>query len=105
MNYFHTSKGERVSKAEIDRRVRKAKIEKLDMQRDLYGYNFCSLCFRNDDLPLDCAHFESIDSCQKNGYAEKAWDINNIEIVGRKCHNKHDNLDIRNPKIKSNENN
>ena len=90
MNYFHTSSGERVSKQRIDRNVRNAKQMRLIEQAEMYGYNFCSVCLRNDCKPIDCAHTESVDSCQKNGYAEKAWDLKNIEIVGRSCHRAHD---------------
>lgn len=94
-NRYRTSTGEFVTKAFIDRMVRIAKALKLDVQREEYGYNFCTVCKRNDCLPLDCAHTESVDSCQKNGYAEKAYDTNNIEIVGRRCHQKQDGLNLQ----------
>lgn len=95
MNHFTTSNGNRLSKAQIDRKIRKAKAVKLEAQLAEYGYNFCTKCLNNDCKPLDCAHIESVDSCQKNGYCEKAWDVGNIEIVGRACHQKLDGLDLR----------
>jgi len=33
-----------------------------------------------------------VDSCQKNGRCEKAWDLNNIRILCRYHHKKHDKL-------------
>ena len=76
--------------------IRKAKAKKLEQQFEQFGYNFCEECRRNDDLPIDVSHIESVDSCQKNGYAEKAWDLNNLRILGRICHRKHDKTYIGN---------
>ncbi len=101
MNHFFTSTGERVSKATIDRRVRQAKAKKLEEQKEKYGYNFCEDCFRNDCKPVDCSHDKSVDWCQKNSCVELAWDVNNITLRGRKCHQKHDKLNIQSSKLKS----
>lgn len=90
MNHFKTSSGERVSKSTIDFRVREAKKKKLMIQLEIHGYNFCETCQKNDDVPIDCAHIISVDDCQKSGYCELAWDLNNITILGRKCHQKRD---------------
>jgi hypothetical protein len=95
MNHFTTSDGQLISKPQIDRNIRKAKVKVLELQLEKFGYNFCSHCRRNDCLPLDCAHIESVDSCQKNGYCEKAWDIDNIVILGRGCHQEHDGLNLK----------
>lgn len=100
MNHFRCSDGTKVSKAEIDKRVYKAKTEKVKRFREEHGYLFCEDCGRNDCLPIDCSHTISVDECQKSGRAEIAWDIDNIVLRGRKCHEKHDNNDIRNPIIK-----
>lgn len=99
MNYFTTSTGERISKQQIDRNVRKAKEQKLAEHLDKYGYYFCTICFRNDCKPIDCAHMESVDSCQKNGYVDKAWSLDNIVLAGRKCHQEHDRNNVMNVKI------
>jgi len=90
MNHFYTSSGERVSKSTIDSRVRKAKQAKLQRQLNENGYNFCEECDISTGTYLDCSHDESVDNCQKNGYCEKAWDVNNITIRCRECHQKHD---------------
>ena len=92
MNHYKTSEGLRVSKATIDRRVRAAKQMKLEEQKCDLGYNVCEDCFRNDCKPLDCSHNISVDECQKSGRSELAWDLKNITIRDRKCHQKYDRL-------------
>lgn len=92
---YRTTTGEFVKKAYIDRMIRISKSFKLYEQIKEHGYNFCTKCKNNNCKPLDCAHSESVDSCQKNGRAEKAWDLDNIEIVGRNCHKKQDGLDLQ----------
>jgi hypothetical protein len=99
MNYFKTSTGERVSKAEIDKKVRKAKEQKIIQNLVRYGYITCQTCLRNDCKPVDCAHIVSVDTCQKNGYCEKAWDLDNIILEGRECHKKRDKLNIISSKL------
>ena len=98
MPTYRTSSGERVTKKEIDIRVRKAKKEKLRLHLEEYGYYFCTKCENNDDTPIDCAHVVSVNDCQKMGYVELAWDLNNIMILGRKCHAEHDKNNIQNVK-------
>lgn len=95
MNYYKTSDGERVSKKTIDYRVRVAKQQKLEQQLDRYGYNFCIVCNRNDCKPLDVSHNISVDECQKSGRSELAWDLTNMEIIGRRHHQEKDGLDLR----------
>lgn len=91
MNHYKTSNGERVSKAKIDQMVRLAKSRRLEMQEIVYGYNFCEDCKRNaTGTRLDCSHEISVDECQKSGRSELAWDIDNIRIRCRECHQKHD---------------
>jgi len=102
MNYYKTSNGERVSKAVIDRRVRNAKKQLLENQLSMYDYNFCEECKeypeeQKDTLEykiLDCSHIESADSCQKHRRSEKAWDLDNIRILCRFHHRKHDKTNL-----------
>ena len=96
MNHYFTSTGERVSKAEIDRKVRKAKELVIEAQKDLYGYNFCQVCGRNGSQTyLDCSHIVSVDECQKTRRAELAWAPANIQVLCRKCHQKRDKLNLQ----------
>lgn len=96
MNYITTSHGERITRSVFDSRIRKAKEYKLSLHFDEYGYYFCTTCKSNLCVPIDCAHIESVYDCIKNGYPEKAYDIDNIIIEGRICHQKRDKLNIQN---------
>jgi hypothetical protein len=99
MNHFKMSDGTRISKVEIDRRVKEAKQQKLADQLEAEGYNFCQTCHRNDDVPIDCAHIISVDECQKTGHSEWSWDLENIAIEGRECHKKRDGVKIGGNKL------
>jgi len=74
MNYYRTSSGERVSKSEIDRRVREAKKKKIALMLEQYGYIFCEDCNvnANSGVFVDCSHEVSVDECQKTGQSELA---------------------------------
>lgn len=100
VNHYRTSTGDRVSKSEIDRRVREAKALKIQQQLDELGYNVCELmshgCTPDEGCNrLDCSHIISVKECQERCYSELAWDVKNIQILGRKCHQKRDGLDLR----------
>jgi uncharacterized Rmd1/YagE family protein len=91
VNTYKTSTGERLTKGQIDSRIRKAKAQKLDEQRKRQGYNACSDCGINSaNARLDCSHDLSVKKCQEYGKTEKAYDLNNITIRCRDCHRKHD---------------
>lgn len=95
MNKYTLSNGLKIEKAQIDRNIRKAKEQKLAQHFEEYNTFVCTKCFRNDCVPIDCSHIESTDSCQKNGHTEKAWDLDNLQIIGRRCHQKHDKLNLK----------
>lgn len=92
MNHFRCSDGTKVTKAFIDRQVRKAKARKIKNQKEEIGYNRCEVCGinANSGVYLDCSHTVSVNDCQNIGHAEKAWDVDNIKIRCRECHKKHD---------------
>lgn len=94
-NTFSTSDGERFTRAQIEAKIRRAKKAALLIQQLEYGYNFCIECRRNDCVPLDCAHVVPVKDCLEGGYAELAWDVKNIEILGRKCHEKYDKNNVQ----------
>jgi len=94
MNHYYTSKGERVSKSRIDALVRNAKEKALSLQRDEFGYNFCVECKRSGGDRLDCSHRVSVDMAQKTRRTELAWDVSNIDILCRSCHQKRDKLNL-----------
>jgi hypothetical protein len=86
------SNGERIDKQTIDSRVRAAKQKKLQQHERDYGYFFCEECGRNEGAAgkLDCSHTVSVNDCQKEGRSELAWDVENIRLLCRKCHEIHD---------------
>ena len=89
-NSYKMSDGTRMAKSEIDQKVREAKQKKIDMMMEEQGYIVCEDCGRNDCVPVDCSHDISVKECQESGRTELAWDVNNITMRGRKCHQKHD---------------
>ena len=80
------SNGERIFKSKIDNNVRKAKQQKIAEFLEENDYLFCEDCKKNTCLPIDCSHDISVDECQKSGRSELAWDVNNITLRGRRCH-------------------
>lgn len=97
-NHYRTSSGERISKKQIDINVRKAKFKKLNSFMDEHGYIFCEECNRSDKPPYDCSHNISVYECQKTGRSELAWDVDNITLLCRSCHQSKDKLDIKSAK-------
>lgn len=94
MPTYKLSDGTRVTQGQIDRNIRKAKIQLISNCKDKYGYVFCQECKRNDCRPVDCSHNISIDKCKKEGKTELCWDISNLILRGRLCHLKHDKLNL-----------
>lgn len=95
-NSYTCSDGTKVTKREIERKVRETKKMILQVQLDEFGYNFCVDCGINANsmIPIDCSHTISVDECQKSRRAELAWDESNVKPRCRRCHNKIDKNDI-----------
>ena len=98
-NSFSESNGDRISRNRIERKIRKSKEIKLAQQLHDYCYNFCEECKSNACKPLDCSHVISVKECLERGAAELCWDLDNIRILGRNCHNKHDKTNLQFTKI------
>ena len=92
MNTYKTSNGERIRQSVIDRLIRKAKEQKLRQQFDEHGYNFCENCLISSGTYLDCSHRVSVKKAKENGMTELCWDVNNIDVLCRKCHQVRDKL-------------
>jgi len=90
-NTYETSDGKRLTKTIIDRKIREAKAQKLQDMMDDFGYHFCEMCGTHNDR-LDCSHTISVKEAQETGQSELAWDVNNIKIRCRRCHNDLDLL-------------
>jgi len=90
VNTYRDSMGNRYTKQEIDAYVREAKALKKQKFLEKHGYIFCEVCERNDCTPVDMSHLVSVKEAQELGKTELAWDVNNIECHGRKCHMEHE---------------
>ena len=99
MNTYLCSNGERVSQSVIDRNIRKSKEILIQNCIDEYGYVFCQECKKNDCKPVDCSHNKSVQQCKNEGVTELAWDIKNMKLRGRQCHQKYDKLSIQFSKV------
>lgn len=95
MPTYKCSDGTRVTQGQIDRNIRKAKIQLLSNCKEEHGYIFCQECKHNDCKPVDCSHNISVDKCKKSGKTELCWDINNMKLRGRDCHKLKDGLDLK----------
>lgn len=95
MNHYRMSNGQKIAKSVIDRKVREAKQIKLYRFLDEHGFYFCEDCNRSDVFPIDCSHDISVDECQKTGRSELAFDVENIKLLCRACHQKKDGLNLK----------
>jgi len=93
MNSYRTSSGERIPKSTIDSRVSYSKKQKRKIQFLEHGFNFCENCGINDrQTIIDVSHNISVDECQKSGRSELAWDLDNLTMLCRNCHQLKDKL-------------
>lgn len=95
MNSYKCSDGTKVTQAQIDRNIRKAKIQLLNDCMVKYGYIFCQECRRNDCKPIDCSHKKSVQQCKNEGKTELCWNVENMKLLGRDCHKKLDKLNLQ----------
>ncbi len=96
MGTFKTSKGERLSKANIDANIRVAKsvfcMENVDKQ-------YCWTCGTTCEK-LSCSHIISVNRCQNDGKSEAAWDTDNLEFLCIPCHVDYESTKKLNPQRK-----
>lgn len=91
---YSDGRGNRYTTSQIETRIKKAALEVLDAQFLQHGYNFCERCKRNDCTPIDVSHTISRKVAKETGMVSVLWNHNNLEILGRKCHQKKDGLTI-----------
>ena len=94
MNTYYDSKGNKYTTSQIERRIKKSALLLLDTQLLNYGYNFCERCKSNDCKPLDVSHNISRKFAKEHSIVEVLWDLSNLEIIGRSCHQKKDKLNL-----------
>ena len=94
MPSYRTSDGDRIDKSVIDYRIREAKKKKIENMMAVHGYIFCEeiACGKNTNSgePIDVSHDISVNDCQKLGYAEMAYEVRNMTMRCRTCHQIHD---------------
>lgn len=95
MNTYLCTDGSRVTQGQIDSRMRKAKANLIQEQFDDEGYNFCRKCNRSTGTYFDCSHIISIQDAKNLGQTEQCWNVNNMRILCRECHQKVDKLGMQ----------
>jgi hypothetical protein len=96
VNFYKTTTGEKFTTAQIETKMRVAKAKALEKQFDEFDYNFCEQCGRNaSGTRLDCSHDISVKKAKENGQSEQCWNVGNITILCRDCHQKKDGLNTQ----------
>lgn len=84
----------------MDRKIRSAKEKKIANFIDDNGFIYCEDCKLSGHVSIiDCSHDISVEKCKQIRQVEIAWDIDNIKLRCRKCHEKHDKLNIQSAKV------
>ena len=86
-----TSSGNRITTEETNARIKIAKAQKLFEIELEYGYHFCEDC-RTNSGRIDLSHTIGIGKAKQDGMTELCWDVSNIKLRCRDCHNKLDRL-------------
>ncbi|MEO0902419.1 MAG: hypothetical protein AAFY00_10500 [Bacteroidota bacterium] len=92
---YSDSLGNRYTTDQIEKKIKKAALEVLDMQFLEHGYNFCTVCKRNDCKPIDVSHDYSRKKAKEDGCVEVLWAHDNLKITGRDCHKVKDGLNLQ----------
>jgi len=95
MNSYLCSNGSRIPQSKIESLIKKAKAKVLENQIDSDGFNHCISCGKSSGVMLDCAHVVSVKKAKEMGKTELCYDVNNIEILCRDCHQKYDKLNTQ----------
>lgn len=95
MNTYSTSKGERFTQKEIDKKIKEAKAKKLQNMIDEFGYVFCEQCGISSGTYLDSSHDISVKKAKEEGKTEQCWNVGNITILCRKHHQEKDKLNVQ----------
>lgn len=90
MNSYSCSDGTRLKQSVIERLIKKAKASKVQQQFEDDGYNHCEVCGASNGTYIDCSHDISVKECKESGRTELSFDVNNITMRCRLCHQKHD---------------
>ena len=92
MNTYSDSNGKRYTTPQIEREIKKACLELLELQFIEDGYNYCERCKRSSGTYLDVSHTISRKKGKEDGNVQVLWDYGNLEVLCRKCHQIKDKL-------------
>lgn len=93
---YSTTSDERLTTSQIESRIKKAKAERLEIQFNEHDYNFCEECGSNGNgTRLDLSHDISVKKAKEEGRAEECWNVGNLVVLCRTCHQKKDKLNIQ----------
>lgn len=92
MNHYKDSEGNRFTTDQINRLSDASAKIKIELQLMRFGYNFCEECKSNDCKPIDVAHIISRKEAKETGRTELCWEMDNMKILGRRCHQILDKL-------------
>tara|TARA_R110000850_G_scaffold4634_1_gene20615 strand:+ start:329 stop:610 length:282 start_codon:yes stop_codon:yes gene_type:complete len=90
LNSYSCSDGSRLKQSVIESLIKKAKANKVRQQFEDEGYNFCEVCGIPSGVYIDCSHDISVKKAKETGRTELSFDVGNITMRCRDCHNKHD---------------
>jgi len=94
MNTYKDSWGNKWTTDQINRKSDFVAKTLLESQIIFDGYNYCQQCKRSD-LRLDVAHIVSRKKAKEMGTSELCWDMDNMKILCRKCHQNLDKLNLQ----------
>ncbi len=94
-NTYSDTNGRRYTTKQIESRITNAAKKKLRDQQYDNGFNFCEKCQRSTGNYLDVSHTISRKKAKEDGIVEVLWDLDNLEILCRTCHQRKDKLDVR----------
>ncbi|ELM3651211.1 hypothetical protein RYR30_002255 [Flavobacterium psychrophilum] len=94
-NTYQTSTGERFTQPQIEAKIKQAKAKKLQKMIDDFSFVMCEQCGASSGIHLDCSHDISVKKAKEEGKTEQCWNVGNITILCRKCHQKKDGLNTQ----------
>ena len=90
INTYGCENGDRVSKAIIDRNIRKAKENKTREFKNDHGFIHCEFTGQSSGTYIDHMHIISVKECLATGRANLSWDKRNLRFGTREIHNDFD---------------
>ena len=94
MGTFKTSQGLRLTTQQIDRLIYKAKENKIARMTFEHGFIFCETCQRSGGVRIDCSHQISVKEAKETSRTELCYNVTNIKMLCRECHQKLDGLNL-----------